>query len=698
MKKIPLVFTGNAIVLMIVIATLYSIKSGKLVIPTARHMQTLISVPQYDVMEWQANREQDILSDYRSGIYGIDDPYIILDPYEMNPLSALLIFETMEPAEISVTVVGKDEFSSMSYNVVAIDTHHEVPVIGLYPGIENTVILDAAFQNNTQRSTINIRTEPLPSDFQVYELITSVPEKSDKGFTLATSCFADTYSALIDCNADIRAYLSNKDVAHGTSMIVLSNGNILSTGDELKQIPYNKTSLWEYNWLGKVYREYDIENAVHHSMVELPDGNILLSSNSKNIFQSGTREDVVIILDRASGNIVREYDFRKILDENRHPYHHFDPGISNQQNIDWMHTNSAVYSPEDNSLIVSSPTQSQVVSVDADSSQINWILGPHEGYEGSSEYLAQYLLQPIGDLEWQWCQHDVSILPDLDNNVDTIDLLLLDNGQSKSFYESNAVNPEDNYSRAVQFRVDTKAKTVKQIWQYGKERGSECYTTFLGSAKYLPDTGNRLISFGGQLRVDEKPVDDIISGVVGGIVTRSRIVEVTGDNEVVFEVAVKENKNTKSAETYQARRISDFDVHGITLLGTSDGQRLGRSYFTEQAVNFKFPSLFIGKVDATFNKLYIETDRLVADGQLYYDKRTYMLGRAVMILRNDENAFAFPANSGLNGRFFLSIDLELIPKGEYEISIAGAVREGTDALSGRMHSGYFRTGYKLDVR
>jgi hypothetical protein len=144
-------------------------------------------------------------------------------------------------------------------------------------------------------------------------------------------------------------------------------------------------------------------------------------------------------------------------------------------------------------------------------------------------------LTTVGDdFEWQWCQHQPMLLPDQDNNPSTLDILLLDNGQNKSFSEESAVDATENYSRAVQYRIDPEAMTVQQIWEYGKERGVECYATYLGDANYEPLTGNRLITFGGQLSADVAS-DRCDSGrCVGEIITRSRVVEVTEDREVVL--------------------------------------------------------------------------------------------------------------------------------------------------------------------
>ena len=122
--------------------------------------------------------------------------------------------------------------------------------------------------------------------------------------------------------------------------------------------------------------------------------------------------------------------------------------------------NAAQYDAQHDSIIVSSPTQSQVVSIDAQTQAIQWILGPHEGYENSA-FLTPYLLTPIGeDFQWAWAQHHPMIMKDLDQDPDTIDLMMLDNGQARSFTQAGSMTPENNWSRAVHYRINLNDHTA----------------------------------------------------------------------------------------------------------------------------------------------------------------------------------------------------------------------------------------------
>lgn len=526
-----------------------------------------------------------------------------------------------------------------------------------------------------------------------------MPDKMEPGITLFISLSEKAYTTLMDHNADVRGYLGGRTSAHGTSVIQLKNGNMLATGDEYKQVPYNMSSLWEFNWLGKIFREYEIPNAVHHDIEELSDGNILAVSSNKDMFTTGTREDMVIIIDRQTGEVIKEYDFRKILDEKRNPYTHFHPDIKNVNSLDWMHANAATYVEAENMIITSSPIQSMVVAIDADTSDIRWILGPHEGYDGSSEFLVQYLLTPVGaGFEWSWAQHDPMLMPDFDSNPDTLDMILFDNGQNRSFYEEDAVPPEKNYSRGVHYRINEKDKTVEQIWEYGKECGVQCYATFLGDADYLHITGNRLIAFGGQIFADGARTDDIISTVMGQYVTKSIVREVTEAGEVVFGVAVSNNPYTNTASTYQAERMTLYSAPSFEyFLGELPGKRLGKSYLCYPTDLIKPPPVYIGNMEVIFDRLYIEDNRLVADGRFLYDGKSYLLGRAIFVLRSTEGTYLYAANSGFNSRFFMSLDLGELKPGTYQLSIAGGVVEGNDALAGKQHAAHVRTPYIITV-
>ena len=619
----------------------------------------------------------------------------------MNPLCALAIFELDEPGNITVTVKSKDEHATITYVKTFKTAHCEVPILGLYANKKNIVILTT---ENGKTTTLKIETEALPSDFKTIKLISSKPAKMAEGITLFTAEYDSSYSCLVDCYGEVRGYLSENSIGAGTSQIILSTGYVLSAGIELKQVAYNKTSVIKHNWIGKIFREVEIEAGIHHSLFEMPNGSIMVTTSDVNNFTEGTtREDVIAILDLESGKIIKRFDFKDILDPKRRPYTHFTIDVKNIFNDDWCHINSASYSAEDNSIVVSCAAQSIVVNIDAETGAINWILSSPEGFDGTSAKLSKYLLKPIGiGMEWQWGQHDPMILKDQDGNSETMDVLLFDNGQCRSFYKESAVNAPDNYSRAVQYRINKVDKTVKQVWSYGKERVSDSYSSYLGDADLLQN-GNRLVCFGGMLRSgdgSETPVDSFLDSVLKdvNVVTRSRVVEVTESGKVVFEAYMHENNNTVTAETYQAERIQLYEDGAYDYnLGEIKAKRVGKAYQVEQNPNFSVPGIYLETINFTFNKAYIEGGRLVIDGNLLYGGKRYLLSASNIVFTSTTKQYIFAAANSLNGRALVSLDLDTMERGTYAISILGGALEGNDCASTDIKGGYIKTKFKVTV-
>jgi hypothetical protein len=693
-KKLIITFSTMIIVLGTAAGILFS---GVLVMPTETSLAQATPVASYDILEFQNQRELDILTDYAKGSYTPQAPYIIQDPYQANPLTALIIFETSQPARVTVTVAGINPFTTFPHKIEGFSTHHEVAVLGLYAGRTNRVDLAIAYQDGRVDTVQhNLQTEPLPYDFPNLEILVSQPEKMEPGVDLMIACLDTNYSYLLDANGDVRGYFTNKYFGHCTAMRVLQNGHLLATGDVEKLMPYNMYTLWEMNLLGKVFVEYEVPNAVHHDIIELDNGDFLAVSNNANVpLGYDTREDVIIRIDRQTGMVKNEYDLRKILDDRRDPYNHYDPGIQNAPNRDWAHTNSVAMDETGNSIIVSSPIQSAVVKFNADTNKIDWILSSPEGWDGEFSKYQQYLLTPIGTgFEWQWGQHSIKLLPDTDGDPNTVEILLFDNGQARSYTQAGSVAPPDNYSRAVIFRINEINRTVEQIWQYGKQLGSGAYSTFLGGVEELPATGNFNISFGGMIRQSGIPVDDIVAGVIGEVQVQSRVVEVQRNGGQVFDVSVTPN-HTSDSETYQVRKINLYPSAVDYALGASKGQRKGEVQ-ASGTTSYTLPNFFIPRFTMNFDQIYKQNGTFIVKGNFLYQGKTYLLGKVLFVLKNREHQYVFASNAGVNGNFSARFDLNQVEPGEYAIYVAGGVVDGMDAL-GKVKPGYNPTGYKIQV-
>jgi arylsulfate sulfotransferase len=157
-------------------------------------------------------------------------------------------------------------------------------------------------------------------------------------------------------------------------------------------------------------------------------------------------------------------------------------------------------------------------------------LGDHENWKAP---WSEKLLNPIGDVEWQYHQHDCSVTPD--GNI-----LCFDNGNYRATPFGAKMSDADSYSRAVEFKVNENAMTVQQVWAYGKAQDERLFACYQGGAYRLPQTGNTFITYGGTCTIEGKP-----SSSPGKSFAQARLIEVTPDNEVVFDMWIDDS----SAET-----------------------------------------------------------------------------------------------------------------------------------------------------
>ena len=69
-------------------------------------------------------------------------------------------------------------------------------------------------------------------------------------------------------------------------------------------------------------------------------------------------------------------------------------------------------------------------------------------------------------------------------------ILVFDNGTYRNFEDKN------RYSRAVEYKIDEENRTVQQVWQYGKERGVDFYSSVVSDVDFMPDSQHVLVTSG----------------------------------------------------------------------------------------------------------------------------------------------------------------------------------------------------------
>lgn len=516
--------------------------------------------------------------------YTIDNPKVLLDPYDASPLTALILFETEEEVSPKITIEGKDKLTTIETEF-AKNTKHYLPIYGLYADYNNKVDISYTLSDGKKiTKQVEIQTDKLPDDFV---LPTSVKKDSSK---LTNDLYFFTpsskgYTCAYDVNGDVRWYLSNNAVWDNTR---LKNGHMMVSTERLVNSPYYMTGLYEIDLLGHIYNEYSLKGGYHHDYFELPNGNLLVASDDFNN-ESGTVEDYIVELDRTTGNIVKTWDLKDVLNME-------DGKSENWSSYDWFHNNSVWYDEATNSITLSGRHQDAVINIDYTSGKLNWIIGDPTNW--SSEY-QKYFFTPVGeDFEWQWSQHAAMITPEGY-------VFIFDNGNNKSKDSSKYVDATNSYSRGVMYKIDTDKMTIEQVYEYGKERGSSFYSPYISDVDYL-SKNHYIIHSGGIVYVDGKNSNQP-AGFSNNTTLKSDTVEIL-NNKVIFEIVLPTNN-------YRVEKLSLYTENDYE---NTLGKRLGSLGETKVS---KKDNKFIKtvEIDDDYNNRNItltnEEDRLVISGK-----------------------------------------------------------------------------------
>jgi arylsulfate sulfotransferase len=294
---------------------------------------------------------------------------------------------------------------------------------------------------------------------------------------------------------------------------------------------------------------------IHHTVNILPNGNLLIldaeqrelpdwptSSNDPCAPRVTAKVigDIVTEVTR-DGRLVHAHRIFDILD----PYRITHGSLSGYwrkqgfpDSYDWSHANAVAYDPHDDSFVVSLRHQDCIIKLDRVTGDLKWILGNSSGWRAP---WTLKLLKPAAGLAWQFHQHDCSVTGP--NRI-----MCFDNGCFRAGAFEAPMEDAKSYSRAVEFEVDEKAKTVRQVWSYGEQRSDKLFACYQGGARRLPKTGNTFITFGGMCFENGHPSNTNI-----GTFGKARLIEVTPAGDVVLDIAV-DDSNSPSPSPWSAFR------------------------------------------------------------------------------------------------------------------------------------------------
>ena len=425
--------------------------------------------------------DQQLQAELESG-YSWEEPMVIQNPYQVSPLTAVIIFDTKEECAVRFTVKGKTEAADISGEVEAA-VSHRIPVIGLYPAMENTVVLELLDKSGkvTDSQEITITTDELPDKLD--DAVKPVKTSGESAFEL-TMVYGQrtTFPFAYDCMGDIRWYMSGEFTS---GIYMLSNSRMIVASNEAfmpSQAKPQTTNLYEMDYLGRAYTMYYVAGGNHHEVIEKePDGNLLVLTSSL----EGHIEDKIQEIDRQTGEVVNELIMEDIFSGKY------------EDRVDWTHLNTVSYQSETDTIVISPRNLESVVKLNWTTKEIQWILCDPRFWEGT-EY-EKYVLQPEGDFVYQFQQHTAyQMETDLDGDDQTIEVSMFDNHYVK-VRKSDVLQYFDGEKESylLVYAVNEAEKTVKQI-----KKIPTVWSTITSSAIYDADS-NHIFGMCGHVKDSE---------------------------------------------------------------------------------------------------------------------------------------------------------------------------------------------------
>lgn len=500
----------------------------------------------------------------------IEGPAIDLGPNASAPLAARLTLETDRPVRLVARTSTGDETWEHAYS--ALSASWDVPLLGFLPDTTHTVTIVAtdAEGHSSTFGPIAVATPRLPATFPTLEVSVADAHRSEPGFTVFAvpprAMGLPSHVVALDQRGRVLWYYES--MARVSDAVPTIDGTIL--------LNVGRTRIVEIDMLGRTLRALHARrdgmppadstavatDTFHHEVTLRDDGGFLVLSTAVHDVEGyPTSEldptpratiahvisDLVVEL-APDGTIEHALDLFDVLDPNRVVYDSFStfwdvtypdlrPGT-----IDWTHANAVVRDGDD--YIVSMRHQDAVVAMSR-TGEVRWILGPPGRWTGA---LADRVLSPVGEgYEHPYKMHSPQPMPGGR-------LMMFDNGVGRAIPPDPELTLELRWSRAVEYEIDETAGTVRQVWEYGRERGFELYSSIVGDADPLPASGNVLIVFGGIL-----PVEDGVPGAY--------IVEVTHEQPaaVVLEVRIADDNEEGPASriVYRAEHVAALYPPGV---------------------------------------------------------------------------------------------------------------------------------------
>ncbi len=303
------------------------------------------------------------------------DPLLVLNPYGTNTTGVLARFGTEGGGTLTYTVSspGTEDFTRVAEDHDPSDTAFEGQLIGVVPGAENTVTTTWQPDDGEAAEFSFTLTAPASASGDRTTLERTVEgdaeELTDGLFAVIGLRRHVDYTLLYDNAGVLRAEFDLD--GYRTDRLEFYDGTMVTT------VGTNRVA--RIDGLGRVVATHVLPGyEMHHDFDVTDDGKVVILATET---AKDSVEDVLVSLDLGTGAVEKTVDFSELLADYTTRARPYGP-----DNVDdWLHLNSVDWSPDGDSVIVSSRETSAILKVDDvhGSPALDYVIGQAEVWAGT---------------------------------------------------------------------------------------------------------------------------------------------------------------------------------------------------------------------------------------------------------------------------------------------------------------------------
>ncbi len=371
------------------------------------------------VLKRQAGKIESYKTEYSYGDYTIDDPYVVVDPYGTNNLTAFVAFESSQAIKYKYTVAADYDYPFAYSNDDFQKGTVIIPIAGLLSDRTNNVEIETENKKGIVTTSF-LRIDTDESSVNAVENSKNIEQMTeDAGVELTNEQVTILHDALTgedepvittkineeDAKNDYDGFILTADydiydlagnirfsfnIGMGNNPLKLNEGRYLTMD--------NQGLMYEMDYFGKIYQIYvppasqvsGEHISFHHDATFSSDGQYIYAlagfTDEEELLGSEDakkylRETLILKYDRETGECVDVYDYSDEFAESPQSNAH------GADKTDPLHMNSIEYVDSVDQLIVSAQNQSMIMGIDSTSGSVEWIIKDPSAVIGENRHL-----------------------------------------------------------------------------------------------------------------------------------------------------------------------------------------------------------------------------------------------------------------------------------------------------------------------